>query len=947
MSIPSKILIVDDDPIMRELLGESLAPLGYDLSFAEHGDQALDCLAAAQFDLLLLDLILPGASGLDILRHVEEHLPQTTVIMLTAQASLDTALETLRLGAYDFLLKPFSINILRSTVQRALEKQRLEKNISAIYDLSCEMALSLSVEQVGNTALDIINRVLGLDLCDIWLIDEEQECFYLLAARPSDIVDIRTLPLGGEKGIMAATLHGGAPVYVRDTQTDPRYIPVFGVNRSELAVPLQTGGQIIGVLDVESATPNAFTPADERMLSILAAQTATAIKNARLYEQAQQEIAERKQAESALRESEHRFREVLENVQLVSVMLDTAGRITFCNDSLLQLTGWQRDEILNQNWFDHFVPPELGVGQVFTDSLAQQTILAHYRNEIVTRSGERRLIAWNNTVLRDNQGRVIGTTSIGEDITERQQAEEVLRHSEERFRLLAENARDVIYRFQLAPHFVLEYVGPAVLELTGYTPEELYADLESSLAYILGQDRDQVYALVDGRGPLEAPITVRCAHKNGSSAWVELRNTLVYDTQGNPTAVEGIARNISERVDVEERIRRRTHELEVLNAVSRAITSTLNLDETLALITQYTIQLMNAEATSLILCDHECNDMWFAAGSGVGSDVILGQRMARGQGIVGWVVAHDQPLLVHDVTQDERWFSQMDQQSGFTTRSILCVPLRSKGRPIGAIEAINKQEGTFDQEDIWLLTSLAASAASAIENARLFEQVAAGQEQLRALSRRLVDMQEAERGHVARELHDETGQALSYLLLGLSLLEREANKPEAVIARANEMEGMIDEMLENLHRLAVNLRPAALDYLGLVPALEQYIDTFSRQHGIAVHFAHVGLDQRLAPAVETAFYRIVQEALTNVVRHARANRVDVLLERRDHQVVVVIEDDGVGCEPHAALQSGRLGLFGIQERAKMLDGRLMIESAPGQGTTVVVEVPDDNADSHC
>jgi two-component system sensor histidine kinase NreB len=167
------------------------------------------------------------------------------------------------------------------------------------------------------------------------------------------------------------------------------------------------------------------------------------------------------------------------------------------------------------------------------------------------------------------------------------------------------------------------------------------------------------------------------------------------------------------------------------------------------------------------------------------------------------------------------------------------------------------------------------------------------------------------------------------------------------VARASEMESLVDEMLENLHRLSMNLRPATLDHLGLTAALDQYVDAFSRQHKVDVQYETIGLDgERLSPEVETTLYRILQEALTNVARHARASRVDVLLKRRDDCVVAVIEDDGVGFDLAAAKQSGRLGLFGMQERAEMLDGCLTIESAVGTGTSVSVEVPCVHPDSN-
>jgi signal transduction histidine kinase len=273
------------------------------------------------------------------------------------------------------------------------------------------------------------------------------------------------------------------------------------------------------------------------------------------------------------------------------------------------------------------------------------------------------------------------------------------------------------------------------------------------------------------------------------------------------------------------------------------------------------------------------------------------------------------------------------------------VPLHFKDERVGVIQAVDVEPDYFNADHLAQLEPLAASAVIAIENARLFEEVRLTREQLRALSRSLVGIQEAERAAVARELHDEAGQSLSYLLLALGILKREAGDAEAVHSRAEMLEEMIDSLLENLHRMAARLRPAALEHLGLIPALEQYVETFINQSGIPTQFEVVALkDERLSPELETALYRVVQEALTNVTRHAEATHVDVLLELRGDQVVLIVEDNGVGFDVETATEEGRLGLVGMRERAQMLGGTWMMESTPGKGTTIVVEVPYDHSD---
>ena len=214
-------------------------------------------------------------------------------------------------------------------------------------------------------------------------------------------------------------------------------------------------------------------------------------------------------------------------------------------------------------------------------------------------------------------------------------------------------------------------------------------------------------------------------------------------------------------------------------------------------------------------------------------------------------------------------------------------------------------------------------------------------ERLQFLSRRLVEVQESERRFIARELHDHAGQNLTSLMLGLGTIEKEAGNPEFVCKRAAELKEMTDHILEELHRLAINLRPASLDHLGLTSALEQLIKVFTLDSHLPIKLKTVGFgeDDRLTHELETTPYRIVQEALTNVVRHAHASRVDVVLERRDDSLLVIVEDDGRGFDANLIREHGRLGLLGMKERAEMLGGTMTLESTPGCGTTLFVEVP--------
>ena len=281
--------------------------------------------------------------------------------------------------------------------------------------------------------------------------------------------------------------------------------------------------------------------------------------------------------------------------------------------------------------------------------------------------------------------------------------------------------------------------------------------------------------------------------------------------------------------------------------------------------------------------------------------------------------------LIEDPEVDQHAARHMGARTG------LFVPLVVRDRPIGVIVAQDKQhtDPRFTDGDVRIAEAFAERAAIAID---LSERVAGD-----AL-RRVVEGQELERKRLARELHDETGQALTSMLLGLRSIEEATRDQPQVRESVLALRELVVSTLHDVRRLAVELRPKALDDFGLVPALERLAETFAEQTAIEVHVQATLGDERLGPEIETALYRIVQEALTNVVKHAQASTISVVLTKKGDRVTALIEDDGQGFDASGGSGDG-LGLLGIRERTALLRGRVAVESSEGTGTTVVVEVP--------
>jgi signal transduction histidine kinase len=338
-----------------------------------------------------------------------------------------------------------------------------------------------------------------------------------------------------------------------------------------------------------------------------------------------------------------------------------------------------------------------------------------------------------------------------------------------------------------------------------------------------------------------------------------------------------------------------SEQLDAINEVGTAFASEIELPRLLELITRRLRELIGARVVTIALPSAD-GTLRVEAAAGETPEEILGLTMAADR-----------------------------SKSG---RSSIYAPLIAGRRWVGILVAHDKEgeDSRFSDDDVRLAETFAVRAAVAVD---LSARVAGD-----AL-RRVVEAQELERRRLARELHDQIGQELTSVLLGLKAVEESKTDEERTTASAAVREQVVETM-RDVRRLAVELRPKALDDFGLVPALERLRDTFSEQTGMRVDL-EAPIGERLPTDVETAFYRIVQEALTNIVKHARAGAVSIVLARTSRAITAVIEDDGQGFAPDDRGEG--LGLLGMGERLALLGGKLKIESSPGAGTTIAAEVP--------
>jgi len=364
---------------------------------------------------------------------------------------------------------------------------------------------------------------------------------------------------------------------------------------------------------------------------------------------------------------------------------------------------------------------------------------------------------------------------------------------------------------------------------------------------------------------------------------------------------------------------------ESLNEIGMGLASQLELTPLLELVARRLRELIDARIV-LIALPGAGGRLVVAAADGEGTYGLPGMELDLDHSKMGRVLERSRSERVDAVLEDPEVDDATARRLG--VHSGLYVPLVVRGHAIGVVVAHDHAglDTRFDDDDLRLAEALAARAAIGVD---LSQRVS------REAMRKVVQAQELERTRLARELHDETGQALTSILLGLKPLEGVADADaRAAVAAVREL---VVSTLQDVRRLAVELRPSALDDLGLVPAVDRLAKTVA-ETGMRVDVeAHIG-DERLPESVETTLYRIVQEAVTNVARHSGAERLSITLTRKNGAVVAIVEDDGKGFDPTRTGSDG-LGLVGMRERLALVGGTLRIEAAAGAGTTIAAEVP--------
>lgn len=514
-------------------------------------------------------------------------------------------------------------------------------------------------------------------------------------------------------------------------------------------------------------------------------------------------------------------------------------------------------------------------------------------------------------------------------ILQRKQVEQALRENQEFFRGIVEDQTELICRY--TPQGDIRFINEAFRRY--FSAGE---DIQTGLNFFaLFQPVDAgrlQHQLADLR-PNQPVLTdvVGLPGENGHKRWLHWTVRGIFDGEGGLVVYQAVGTDITERErlmesldqvrrELEVRVSERTGELRSANAALVAEVAVRKQTEEKLRIQSAALE---AAANAVMISNLHGNVEWinpaFTQITGYQPEEIIGKNLKLLKS--GWHTAEFYDRLWNTILSGKVWQGEI-------------INRRKDG-------TLYPEEQTItplfdDQGEISHFIAIKQDITQRKQAEDMEEHIRA---QLQALSRRLVEIQENERKTIARELHDEASQALVYLKLAMDLLKEEATSPDAVVAGVTELERMLDNILGNLHQLAVTLRPASLDHLGLVAAIRQYAGSVQEKSGISVMMETNLEETRLPPDLEIALYRISQEALTNVIRHAKATQIEFHLIQEAGRVHAKICDNGIGFDPLTIGSTDRLGLFGMRERAEMFGGTIAIRSAPGAGTCIDIEVP--------
>ena len=643
-------------------------------------------------------------------------------------------------------------------------------------------------------------------------------------------------------------------------------------------------------------------------------------------------VAELQESERKVRRSEDRFRSLVQNASDIITVLEADGTILYESPSLERVLGYEPDEVVGNAVLDYVHPEDLqAVSEALKARANTQDIRPALELRFRTREGSWRYleVVANNQLDNPSVGGIVVNSR---DVTGRKEDELKLRQTEERYRSIFENAVEGI--FQVSQDGRLLTANPSMARILGYeSPEALIEGTVSAGDFFVEPEHGvEFFEMVQEQGSVSG-YESRLRRRDGEVIWASKNARILRDCEGEMVGYEGSIEDVTEKKLAQQNIQRSLDMLLALHGAGQVLGSTLQAEEIGTRALEIMQRVSNLTAVVISTCNEDGElRVWRSVG--------LQDLRSRAR------YAPEAEAARTGALNDGRRSFRLgdpagDPASGNGYLEGLCLPMRVRDRTIGVLEAYG--ENVAEDEAAAILGSLASQAASALENARLYRELTGRESQLQDLVGKLITAQEEERRRVAYEIHDGITQIAVAAHQQLQVFADD-HPPGSVVE-----EGVLDRALELVRRtvgearmVIADLRPTALDDFGLTTALRLHAESLVSE-GWQVEFEESVGEERFDATVETALYRVAQEALTNVRKHARTISAAVKLERFGEKVRLEVRDRGGGFDPDSiSYENGpgeRVGLSSMRERIALLGGELEIRSRSGEGTSVLAEVP--------
>jgi PAS domain S-box-containing protein len=494
-------------------------------------------------------------------------------------------------------------------------------------------------------------------------------------------------------------------------------------------------------------------------------------------------------------------------------------------------------------------------------------------------------------------------------------------------------------------HGLVRFINPIAIELTGWHHTNAIGKAIYEVFLLLDETSREMVDIsgiqdkkprADSKRGFEGLLLPR----NGSPVPVEAKATAIQDGKGKVYGMVLVFRDVTPQREAMQEIKRQANRAEVLMQAASRLNAQLELETVLNTICEITNRTLKAAGTAVFF--HDPKKDLFRDMATITEDQALkayqGTRFEIERDVFQALLSRESPVVVIPDVQAYPELPYFELFKELNIRTLVIAALFRRENLVGALISIFIQNQKFlPVDDITVLKGLADQASSAIQNVELLEQVRAGRERQQKLAKSLVDIQEAERRHIAKELHDHLGQ----ILTGLQFMLENAKNQASGTQRSNleEIQKSVSDIIGQVREMSLNLRPSMLDDMGLVPTLQWHIDRYTSQTGIHVSFKYDEFPDRFPMEIESAAYRIVQEALTNVARHARIKEAFVGLAVQKETLWVEVLDKGKGFDSSVDLDKPTAGLGGMRERASLAGGYLTIRTFINQGTQILAALP--------